>query len=224
MLLYSKENRANVKNKYHKKSFIAPNTLNFTTFTEIKETKQELKEYYGFKGLKIILMVGRIDAHKRKPELFIEVCDKLQKDDYHVIIIGSGISQKKMDTISNCPNIHYLSPIYQEEIINKYYKMADVFCMPGRIGLALNHAFYYSNPVILERIAQGAEVTLFEDKKNGLYFSPNDAEDMYKKLKTILGNNNIFAKYSLNAKNSVDNHASINQMFGGFLRAIKYVS
>lgn len=224
LLLYSKENIEHVKNEYHKKSFIAPNTLNFTAFAEIRETKQELKEYYGYKGSKVVLMIGRLDVHRRKPELFLEVCEKLQDDDYYVIIIGGGLSQNKVDRISKCPNIDYLGSIYQENIINRYYKMADVFCMPGRIGLALNHAFYYENPVVLERIPQGAEVTLFEDGKNGLYFSPGDAKDMYNKLKTILWDKNIAAKYSIEAKNSVDKHASINQMFDGFIGAIKYVS
>jgi len=39
--------------------------------------------------------------------------------------------------------IDCLGPIYDNKIINEYYKLSDIFFMPGMIGLAINHAFYF---------------------------------------------------------------------------------
>ena len=116
----------------------------------------------------------------------------------------------------------YLGEIYDPKIICEYYKLADVFVMPGSIGLAINHSFYYGIPVVVENVEQNPEAYYLKVGENGFYYNKGDSQDLYKKILFILESDN-HNKFSNCARKTIMEEASIENMFMGFLNAVKYV-
>ncbi len=207
----------------HSKLFIAYNTLNFYSFPEILLSKEDLKSKYNLAGNNVILTVARFDMNNRKVDHLIELSDLIEKS-FHILIIGPGLTKEQILQIESRKNIKYLGPIYDEKIICEYYKMSDIFVMPGAIGLALNQAFYFGTPVILESVPQGPEAYYLSDGNNGLYYKKGDVLDLNKKIRKLMSSTKNYLRYSENAEKDILNKGSIEKMLDGFMDAIKYVS
>ena len=199
--------------------FIANNTLNFHEFPQITATKNELKEKYGFDGKKVLLCVGRMNMNNRKISHLIQLADRLD-DNYQVVLVGPGVEPSEVKDSS----LEYLGVEYDQTTVNEYYKMADVFVMPGAIGLAINQAFYHGLPVIIEDVYQGPEGGYLKDSVNGYRYEQGNVTDLEKKVELVLGNKAHYELLSRNAKNTMNNEGSIEKMFDGFRNAVKHVS
>ncbi len=207
----------------HSKLFIAYNTLNFYSFPEILFSKEDLKSKYNLAGKNIILSVARFDMNNRKVDHLIELSDLIDKS-FHIFVIGPGLTKKQILQIESRKNIRYLGPIYNEKTICEYYKMSDIFVMPGAIGLALNQAFFFGTPVILESVPQGPEAYYLTDGYNGLYYEKGDVQDLNKKVNNLMSSENNYLWYSENAEKDILNKGSMEKMLDGFMGAIQYVS
>lgn len=214
-----------VQKKYikasHKKLFTANNTLNFYSFPIIYKDKNALKEEFDVHDRIVLLSVGRFDANNRKVSHLIELSDILNAN-YQIIIVGQGISKMDKLEIENRKNISYLGVVYDQEIICKLYKMADIFIMPGAIGLALNQAFYFETPVIIEDVEQGPEAYYLTDNKNGFFYKKGDVLDLKQKIEYLI-QEDIYPKFCANAKKTIMEKATPEIMLEGFMNAIKYV-
>lgn len=204
------------------KVFVANNTLNFYDFPNIKYTKEELKEKYGFVSQKILITISRMNTNNRKVEHLIELA-KIMDPTFTIIIIGPGISEKQVQEISKNIKIRYLGIIYDQKIICEYYKMADLFVMPGAIGLSINQAFYFGVPVVVEENNESPEVTYLKNGENGFYYEKDNIDDLYYKIKFILNSSNYNA-FSMCAKNTIMKEASVEKMFLGFIKSVRYVN
>jgi len=202
------------------KVIIANNTLNFNEFQEIKKSKSELKEKYELNGKKVLLSVARWDDQFRKPEMFPELMHKLNNPDYHLIAIGPGISDAQRALLVENESITFLDAIYSQSIINEYYKLADLFVMPGAIGLAINHAFYFSLPIIIEDVPHSPEVCYLKEGENGYLFKTGSIEDFADKVLLLLENENELKKFGQKAKHVISTEGSFEQMVNSFLKAI----
>lgn len=206
-----------------KKVFIANNTLNFHEFPKIQLSREELKIKYNFEGKKVILCVGRMNTNNRKPEQLIDLAYKIGSGSaFRFLLIGPGLREDHRKEIEKTETIEYLGEIYDLEIVNEYYKMADVFIMPGAIGLAINHAFYFKTPCIVERVEQGPEAFYLKERLNGFYYRQGDIDDLYAKLCMALDKKK-YAYFCENARETIMKEGSVENMFNGFLDAIKYV-
>ena len=101
--------------------------------------------------------------------------------------------------------------------------MSDVFCMPGAIGLAINHSFYHGVPVIVENVDQGPEAIYLKNGENGFYFEKGSASDLAFKIEKLLEDVKLYKLFSGNALKTIFEEASIEKMFEGFVEAVKYV-
>jgi glycosyltransferase involved in cell wall biosynthesis len=220
LIIYSKNEKKYI-NASHKKLFIANNTLNFYDFPGLNLKKEELKRKYHLEKKKIILFVGRILVPGRKINTLIELAGKLDNN-YKILVIGPGLKDKLATQIENIENIHYYGAVYDPVEIAEFYSLSDLFCMPGPIGLAINHAFYYGLPVVTEEGEHGPEITYLEHGKNGFLYKKNDIEDLKAKVLYLLENPEEYIQFSKNAKEIIETEASIENMAKGFVEAIKY--
>ena len=60
-----------------------------------------------------------------------------------LVIVGSGVSAERQNSL-NTANTMYLGEVHDPKDIriSKIFKMADVFSIPGHVGLGLNQAFF----------------------------------------------------------------------------------
>ena len=221
LIIYSKNEKKYIKAS-HKKLFIANNTLNFYDFPGVNLNKEELKRKYHLENKKIILFVGRISVPGRKINALIELAGKLDNN-YKILVIGPGLKDKSVTQIEKAENIHYYGAVYDPLKIAEFYSLADLFCMPGPIGLAINHAFYYGLPVVTEKGEHGPEIAYLEHGKNGFLYKKNDIRDLKAKVLYLLEDPEEYSQFSNNAKRIIETEASIEDMVKGFVAAIQYV-
>jgi glycosyltransferase involved in cell wall biosynthesis len=222
LIIFSQNEKQYIKAS-HKKLFVANNTLNFHDFPTINASKNQLKEKYGFAEKYVVLCVGRMDTNNRKLNYLLQGFAAFSRKDFVLVIVGPGVSRDQEIRIKNTENIYYLGTVYDPVKINEIYKMSDIFCMPGAIGLAINQAFYHGLPVVIEDVPHGPEGIYLKEGENGFLFKKGDIEDMMKKIQTLCRNKNLYEQFSNHARKTIRQEGSVENMFIGFLEAIRYV-
>jgi len=225
IILYSKNERSFVKNKNHKKITYANNTINYYDYANITETKEEIKKQLNIRFRKVALFVGRMDAAERgrkKVAHAIEIFKTIDSPDYGLILVGSGLGEELRRSM-NQKNTIYLGEVHDPKNIqiSRIFTMADVFLMPGHVGLSLNQAFYWSLPVLTEEGEQPPEIHYLVNGQNGYIVKEDDVVSLKEKLLYLFENEQECKRLGENAKYDLLENASIEGMFQGFLDNIK---
>jgi glycosyltransferase involved in cell wall biosynthesis len=223
LIFYSEKELELINEKHRHKVSIANNTINFNDFPEIKQSKEEIKKELGLKFDKIVLSVGRMgDKNQRKKvNHLIEIFKDINVDGLGLVIVGSGL-QDQVQQNMNRDNTVYLGQVHDPENvkISKIFKMADVFCVPGHIGLGINQAFYFELPVVTESGGQPPEINYLINDRNGFLVSENNLDELKKKILYLVENEDIRSKFGKNAKNDILEYGSVENMFSGFLDCV----
>lgn len=226
IILYAEREKEHILNFNRKKVFIAPNTINYKDFPEIGESKEEIKRRFGIPFKKVVLAVGRMGAGggRKRIDLLIKIFRDIHLENVGLVLVGSGMEEKLMQEM-NKNNTIYLGEIHDPENIqiSSIFKMADVFSIPGHIGLGLNHAFFWRLPAVTMEGDQPPEIHLLEDGRNGFIVPKDDIESLKNKIVLLLEDDSLREMMSDKAKRSLLNKASIEKMLNGFKNAINYV-
>jgi glycosyltransferase involved in cell wall biosynthesis len=216
LILYSKHNVKDIKPKNRSKVFIAHNTVNFTSFPAIAESKEDLKKEFDIPFKKVVLFVGRMREVK-KVEHLIEIFNGLNEPDTGCVIVGDPMSYN-IPSLIKSPNIKFLGEVHdpQNLKISKLFKMSDLFCIPGDVGLGLNQAFYWGLPVLTEDGFQPPEIHNLVNGRNGFMVAENDHAALKEKLLLLLRDDKLRAEFSRNASEDIRREATIETMFSGF--------
>jgi glycosyltransferase involved in cell wall biosynthesis len=225
ILLYSESERVHIHNRNKKKVFVASNTINYKDFPEIKESKEEIKNELDIPFEKVVLAVGRmgIGGGRKKIDQLIEIFREIDLDGVGLVLVGSGMNEKLKQRI-NSENTLYLGEIHDPANIqiSKIFKLADVFSIPGHIGLGLNQAFFWGLPVVTMDGDQPPEINYLENGRNGFLVSENDTENLKNKIIMLLKDDVLRYKFSINAHEDLLRKASIDNMLAGFRGCIHF--
>ena len=102
--------------------------------------------------------------------------------------------------------------------------MADLFCIPGDVGLGLNQAFFWGLPVVTEDIPfKSPEINYLKNGINGYIVPDNDLEELKNKILLLLNDESKRMAFSENARNEILKNASVYNMFLGFKQCIDSV-
>ena len=204
-------------------SLIGTTDTDFEDYPDIKETKEEIKNKFGIPYKKVALFVGRmgIAGGRKKVSHAIDIFKEINDPDYGLVIVGSGLNENLKQRI-NKKNTKYLGEIHDPEHvqISKIFKMADIFLMPGHVGLGINQAFYWGLPVLTEEDGQPPEFNYLVNNKNGYVVKNNDLSTLKEKVLYLFNNDNICSRFSKNAKEYIIENASVENMFNGFYESI----
>jgi glycosyltransferase involved in cell wall biosynthesis len=223
LILYSEYELRFINQKYHPKITVANNAINSSDFPVINESKSKIKKQFNIDFNKIVLFVGRmgIAGGRKKVHHLIEVFNELDRDDIGLIIVGSGLNEELKDRL-NENNIRYLGEIHDAENIqiSKIFKMSDIYCVPGHVGLGLNQAMYWGLPVITEKGKQPPEFNYLVNNHNGFIVGENDLSQLKERILFLLDNDDIRETFSRNAREYILKNASVKNMFNGFKNCI----
>ena len=225
IILFSKDGMKQIKEKNHHKTSIANNTINFEDYPEVTKSKAEIKNKYGIPFEKVVLFVARMRDVKRVDHL-IKIFHKIDNDNYGLVIVGDEMDNN-INNIINKKNTKYLGKIYdpEEKKISELFKMADIFCIPGEVGLACNQAFYWELPVITEAVPfQPPEICYLKNGVNGYIVPVNDLNELKNKILFLLENDKIRMEFSKNARKEILKNGSVANMFMGFKDCIDYLT
>lgn len=130
-----------------------------------------------YDGSPIVLYVGRLQARKRL-DLLIRACAEQPR---HIRprlwIIGDGpIRAELEETAKNIyPQTEFFGALYGEEL-TAHFDRADLFCLPGTGGLALQQAMASALPLIAAE-ADGTQADLVREE-NGIRVTPGNQQEL----------------------------------------------
>lgn len=198
----------------------------FSVDSSIGESEVEkFKEENGLKGKKVVLQVVRLSKIK-EPERLVEAMKYIVNINSNVlaVLIGGGELfskiQSDVEKSGLSQNVRLLGPIYDEEILAKWYRVCDVFVVPTCIGLSVHHAMAYGCTVVTDNdyAKQASEFELIVDGFTGRIYDPWIPNNLAKTLLDIVeGKNEVISEFS---KNSVKFGYSLSQKAQNFKQAM----
>lgn len=224
LLLYSANEIKYVKPSNRRKVFVANNTLNFEDFPEISQDKAELRKEFDVKFSKVVLFAGTmgVNGERKKVEHLIEVFNRLDRTDIGLLIVGGGMPPETVSRL-NPKNTRYLGQVHDEHNvrISKLFKLADLFVVPGHVGLSINQAFFWGLPVITEQGLQPPEIQYLRDGENGFIVGENNLQELSDRILLLLDDDELRLRFSQRAREGILKEASIENMFRSFLQSIE---
>jgi glycosyltransferase involved in cell wall biosynthesis len=226
LILYSRNELPLLKKRNHHKVTYANNTINYHEFPNIELSKEDIKGEYNIKFKKVALFAGRMDVGggRKKVSHAIKIFKAIDNPDYGLVLVGSGFKDELKNEM-NEKNTTYLGEVHDGKNmkISKIFKMADIFLIPGHVGLGINQAFYWGLPVVTEKGPQPPEIHYLINGRNGYIVEENDLEGLRTKVLYLLENDQERIRLGENAKKDILENASIEGMFNGFLQNIQRV-
>ena len=227
IILYSANEKKYIGARHQHKIFVANNTINFVDFPQISESKEQIKKEFKIPFEKVVLSVGRMGegGGRKKIHHLIEIFNDIQLNNVGLVIVGSGMKDDLLMKM-NRKNTIYLGEIHDPRHIqiSKLFKMADLFSIPGHVGLGLNQAFYWGLPVVTMEGAQPPEINYLVNGRNGFIVLENDLVGLKNKIIHLLENDDIRQTFSQNAKDDIEKNASVDMMFMGFINCVRYIT
>ena len=220
IILYAEHLRKYVPNRFQKKIFIANNTLCLGDSGLPQVEKESILKKYAIKTPKNIICMGRIQKRKRI-EALVEALVYLNRPDFGLILVGPD-PEGLLNRIEG-GNIFKLGPIYGEEKF-ALLSSADVYCLPGAVGLSIVDAFHCGLPLITEEGDESAEIMYLKNGVNGFVVPRGNIPEMAEKLRLLLDNDALRRQFSDAAKREMAENGNIDKLCAGFRDALFFVT
>lgn len=166
------------------------------------------------------IFVGMLHKVKSVPFL-IQASEKIKQTipEFQLIIVGGGPDEERIKRdAANLPWVHFVGPKFGDRKA-RLLAVADVFLLPGRVGLAILDGFAAGLPLIATRLPiHGPEMEYLEERRNGL-ITPPDPEFFACAVARLLSNPRELQQLRDGAVNSAQKY-SIETMVENFKRGI----
>lgn len=169
-----------------------------------------------------LVYVGRIIPEKCLEALIIVVNSRKNLD---LKIIGSGdeayIDELKELAAPSFSRVKFLGPLFGLEL-NKSLLECDLFVLPSRGGLALNHAMASGLPVLVS-VADGCEKDLVLEGHTGFYFDDQDFNMMARRIDNLCEDFSELQRVGQNAAAHIRANFSTESMVRKFKNAFEAI-
>ncbi len=220
IILYADHLKKYVAQRFHKKLFIANNTLCISYPGLPAEAKQTVLANYKIHTRKNIIVVGRLQKRKRLAHL-VEALGYMKRLDIGLILVGPD-PEGILNGIKG-DNIYKLGPIYG---VKKFDLLcaADVCCLPGAVGLSIVDAFHCGLPLVTEEGDESAEIMYLRNGENGFVVPRGNIPEMAQKLSLLLDNPELRRRFSDEARREIATNGHIDKLCAGFRDALCYIT
>jgi glycosyltransferase involved in cell wall biosynthesis len=223
LILYSLKQLDVIKPRNHAKVLAANNTVNFEDYPPVPDSKAQIKQEFKIPFEKVVLFAGTmgVDGDRKKVDHLIEIFRGLERSDIGLVLVGGGMSPERQARL-NPRNTLYLGKVHDPHNlkISKLFKAADVFAIPGHVGLGVNQAFYWELPVVTEDGLHPPEIQYLKSGRNGFMVPENDLRQLQEKIIYLLDNDAIRLEFGRNAREDIMREASIEKMFSTFHQSV----
>lgn len=143
------------------KVFVLNNTIDIVAqrraYDAVRERREQLRAEMGLTGKRVLLFVGRFSPNKRIDFLLAAWQQLHEQDDrYHLLLVGSG---GELFLPGELPSVTYLGSINGVERLAPFYAVADLYVIPGAVGLGPLQALCYDVPIVaIESVLHGPEI------------------------------------------------------------------
>ncbi len=112
-----------------------------------------------------------------------------------------------------------LGPIYGDERFD-LLSAADVYCIPGAVGLSIVDAFHCGLPFVTEEGDESAEIAYLKHGENGFVVPRGDVNELARSLLLLLDNDDLRRRFSQRLGRRYAVNASIERLCEGFVACI----
>jgi glycosyltransferase involved in cell wall biosynthesis len=220
IILYAEHLKKYVAPRFHRKTFIANNTLDLNYPGLPAEKRVEVLSEYGIRTRKNIICVGRLQKRKRLPDL-VAAHARMNRPDIGLILVGpdtDGILKGLQGD-----NVYKLGPLYG---VKKFdlLSAADVFCLPGAVGLSIVDAFHCGLPLVTEEGDESAEMMYLRNGQNGFIVPRGDILALSEKLLMLLDNEELLERFSAEARREIAENGNVDKLCAGFRDALFFAT
>jgi glycosyltransferase involved in cell wall biosynthesis len=162
------------------RTFVLQNTIDMSAQRRIYDSlkdadSQALRQAFGLQPDSVVLVyIGRL-LEDKQVDVLIEAVARINRQPdskaaVEAVIVGSGPMKDALELqAGGNPAVKFLGPIFDDALIARYIKVAAAVVIPGRAGLAINHALAQGRPVITRNhTVQGPELEYISNGQNGL--------------------------------------------------------
>jgi glycosyltransferase involved in cell wall biosynthesis len=226
ILLYTDRMIKYVWERHRYKVLPANNTVNYHGYPDIKESVADIKMEFNIPFKKVVLFAGNMGlrGERKKVEHLVRIFREIDNSEYGLIIVGSGMPDEVRAMVNEKNTIIFGEVQDPQNIkISKLFRCADIFCIPGHLGLGVNQAFYWRLPVVTEKGNHPPEFQYLKDGRNGFVVEENDLRGLRDKLEFLFENDAVRMEMGDNAREDLLREANIDTMFSQFLKMTEYV-
>jgi glycosyltransferase involved in cell wall biosynthesis len=158
---------------------------------------------------------------RKRLDHLAEALVRMNRSDVGLILVGpdpEGVLDK-----TEGDNIFKLGPIFGDKKFD-LLSSADVYCLPGAVGLSIVDAFYCGLPFVTEEGDESAEIMYLKDSVNGFVVPRGDIPVMSQKLLLLLDNDELRIRFSNAAKQEIKENGSMDVFCSGFRDALFYAT
>jgi glycosyltransferase involved in cell wall biosynthesis len=220
IILYAEHLRRYVAPRFQHKIFVANNTLALTYPGLSHNGREEVLRSYGIYTRKNIICVGRFQKRKRIEQL-LAAMQLMKRPDVGLILVGPD-TDRILENVA-ASNVYNLGPIYGDQRFD-LLSAADVYCLPGAVGLSIVDAFHCGLPFVTEEGDESAEIAYLKHAKNGFVVPRGDVGELARSLLLLLDDNELRARFSAAAREEVLVNANMERLCHGFIKALRYAT
>lgn len=218
IILYAEHLKKYVDRRFHHKIFIANNTLCMESSYLAPERRGGILAKYGIRTTKNIICAGRLQRRKRLDHL-VEAVKRMNRSDVGVILVGPD-AEGVLPALAS-ENVYAVGPLYGQDNLD-LLSAADVYCLPGAVGLSIIDAFHCGLPFVTEEGDESAEIMYLRDGINGFSVPRGDIDALADKLQLLLDDPDLRERFSEAARLEVTRNAHIDRLCEGFRDALRY--
>lgn len=175
-----------------------------------------------YDGKPIVLYVGRLQKRKRL-ELLMKAC-AAQPENLRprLWIIGDGPIRAELECAASelYPETEFFGALYGEDLTS-HFDRADLFCLPGTGGLALQQAMASALPLIAAE-ADGTQADLVRPG-NGIQINPGDLTELSDAITAMLSDPVKLRKMGSESFRIVSEEINLEAMAAVFAEAVDFV-
>ena len=133
-------------------------------------------------------------------QLILEAYEKIDKDNFNLILIGDGNYKKDLEKFVNYKKLRnvFFAGQVNWSTMAEYFFFSNLFILPGRGGMVISESMACGLPVLLNA-ADGVEFDLIKDNFTGFYYKNNNSHSLAKKILKISSNKKLLQNVSKNA-------------------------
>lgn len=220
IILYAEHLKKYVHPRFHQKVFVANNTLCMESSYLPFERRADILKKYNIGTEKNIICAGRLQRRKRLDRLVAAV-KRMNRPDVGVILVGPDAEGVLADLKG--PNIYHVGPLYGQDKLDLLLA-ADVYCLPGAVGLSIVDAFHCGLPFVTEEGDESAEIMYLKNGENGFAVPRGDTDALAEKLQLLLDDDGLRRRFSEAARAEVATKAHIDRLCEGFRDALRHAT
>ena len=215
----------------NKKVYWLPNGVNVNFYNPERIEDSDFRERNNFKSTDLLLFYGGILGYAQGLEIILKAAKLIEdKPEVQFIIQGSGPEKDKLVNLKaelKVTNVHFFDPVSKSEMPS-IVKAIDVALVPlknlplfqGAIPSKVFEALAMKKPLLLG-VDGEARQHFIEKAQAGLFFLPENEEDLIRQIRQIVENPGELIEMGNNARSYVSTHFNRDKIALDFLKLLE---